>query len=137
MKKILSIALSLMLFSGSIGITMGTHICGDRVLKSEWLLGRSALDCGMEVAMQCPVHSTAASLTKKGCCDNVYLSIPQDQKILPGVLSVIPDFIFITCAFPGLNIPGTSSVSPDYAYPIHSPPVATFDRQVRYQSFLI
>ena len=85
MRSFIAILLSSILLTSSMGITMSTHYCHGKAIKSHITLGKQAIGCGMaEESNSC--QSKNRNLAKKqGCCSNKFLSIDLDDNYQPSI----------------------------------------------------
>ena len=84
MKKIISIALILIIMLPTIGLSIGTHICGGEARDYKLVFDVQSLQCEMQATPDkaaCPSHPIEPmnSSDKMDCCDNLLISIETDQ----------------------------------------------------------
>lgn len=138
MKKIFSIALSLILLISSIGMAKSTHFCGGLEMLSELSLQANHIDCGMEEKTpDCSSEESHDHIKSKTCCDNEFelLQMEDDLNIVKSGLDLHFDFALAfvhTFIFNGQVQESTSSENP-----VYTPPVLRQNHQILFQSFLI
>lgn len=120
------------------GLSFATHYCDGQVLKSKVVFGGDELNCGMEAMDDgCASKPTNPSITKKGCCENQYLSLNLEDDFQPSVAQKVIDtnfiFTFVYTFIELLN----PDIEQEVAYRDYSPPLRNMDSQVMFQSFLI
>lgn len=85
----------------------------------------------------CKSNPIEPSISKKGCCENHYLSLDVEDDFQPSHASTQLDinfvFTFVYTYFELLN----SSSKDEVIYGDYSPPLRNIDIQVLFQSFLI
>lgn len=136
MKRIISIALALLLLLGNVGLTYGTHFCGGHAVISEFMIGETHLDCGMGM-MDMDHNDGDIHISAPDCCSNQYISADVDdvtKKELSSEL-IIP---FVTIATAVILFTLTP-IGETKGLPIidTSPPLLEQDFQSAYQVYLI
>ena len=139
MKSAVSILLSVCVLFGSLGITIATHYCYDKAVKTSVLLSLNTFGCGMmETSTACSATGEGSpALTQGSCCDNKFQVADFDDDFKPQTVIPEIDLNFLN-AFVATSIhfsSGPKVVSPRYNF--HPPPLLETDRQVLFQSFLI
>lgn len=80
----LSILLILLTLLPTIGLSIGTHICGGDAKEHKVVFNAQSLQCDMlneATKMACPMHPVEPVDSSKAmdCCDNVLISIETDE----------------------------------------------------------
>ncbi|MDZ7613763.1 MAG: hypothetical protein U5K51_08755 [Flavobacteriaceae bacterium] len=87
MKKVVAIFFTIILLFSNLGFAVGTHYCGGEAVMSKFLLGETALSCGM-AAMESDCdsdHGDGLSFSRSGCCENEYRSFLVDDNYHPSL----------------------------------------------------
>lgn len=136
MKKLISIALTLILLISNVGFTMATHFCGGEAVKSELMLGQKQLGCDMPDMERHGESDSTTRFDAKGCCDNHYQALTiEDDYSLKLVKTLNFDFaIAFVHVFLKSDIPAEFEKQ-QYAH--YSPPLLLRDLPVLNQVFLI
>lgn len=95
MKKVISIALILLLLISQLGLAIGTHYCMGLAVKSEVSLGPAHLDCGMgQMEVPC-ANDGKEMIAQSPCCQNVYVSaeVSDDFRTAPALDQFSPHFV--------------------------------------------
>lgn len=84
MKKSISILLILLTLLPTIGLSIGTHICGGDAKEHKVVFNAQSLQCNMlneTTKTACPMHPVEPMDSSKAmdCCDNVLISIETDE----------------------------------------------------------
>ena len=84
-KKAISIFLTLVLLTGQVGLSLGTHFCGGEAVLSKLTIGEAHLDCGMEEMAPCESNpKNEDQLANEPCCQDHFLSLDIDEDFNPG-----------------------------------------------------
>lgn len=137
MKRFVAILLSTLMLVSTMGFTVSTHYCGGKAIKSHLTLGKSALSCGMKKTPRMCNSDSQHEMTKKGCCENKYLSIDLDDDYQPVIadIDINVEFVF-TFVYTYVQLI-YFDVDREIAFSDYSPPPVRQDIQVLYQTFLI
>lgn len=84
MKKWLHIGLALLLLSGNLGLTVGTHYCMGRPMESRIALGHTHLGCGM-LPEDMPSDSSEEDFP---CCEDQFEALAWDDNLPTGELEI-------------------------------------------------
>ncbi|MEX0812972.1 MAG: hypothetical protein WD048_12205 [Chitinophagales bacterium] len=138
MQKVISIFFTLLLLLSNISLTMATHYCAGFVVKSQLMLGKGDLDCGMhKVKEECPFHSdTKERINKVPCCENEYLTVELKEDFNQTIQKLNFDIDFVQ-AFAQSK---SEKYFPELIFPQYGnyyPPPLDKDIQVLFQTFLI
>ena len=139
MKKIVAISLAFILLFSNLGFAVGTHYCGGEEVMSRFLLGESALSCGM-AAMESNCdsdHGDGLSFSKSGCCENEYRSFQVDDNYHPELVKLVQNFSFAVAFFYTDYFTGLFPSVEKTFYSDYSPPPLEKDLRVLFQTFLI
>lgn len=122
----------------NLGFSFATHYCEGEILKSKIVFGNGELNCGMETMDDnCKSKPIEPSISKKGCCENHYLSLNVEDGFQPSIIQADVDvnfvFTFVYTFIELLN----SDIEQEVAYGGSPPPLRNIDAQVLFQSFLI
>lgn len=138
LKKLIAISLSIILLFSNIGFTFATHYCSGHAVKSKLMLSKGELDCGMlKLDNSCEDDSDEASITKKSCCENAYLSLDVEDDFQPSTLLPEINIAFVLSFVYTFFELFNSSIELKSVYEDFSPPFRSIDFQVLFQSFLI
>ncbi len=140
MKRLLSIFLSILMLTGSTGITMATHFCGGEAMETQLMYGHAALGCGMnDMEKECERQKDSSEhlLKTENCCANHYTTIESDDTITSKqVFQTINLKFFVAFAFTYLGLQ-PSEVDNNSQYTNYSPPLLKQDIPILHQSFLL
>ena len=139
MKKTIAILLSLLILFGNVGLTIATHYCGGKAVKSGIVFGKESLGCGMEsMQSSCDVSTNTAILKTKKCCSNQYTELKIDDSYkLPTSNKTLEKKVAIclqTTTFFQTAIYSEKRKQNDHNY---IPPLLQRDLSVFHQTFLI
>ncbi len=138
LKKIVSIAFSLMILLSNVGLAKTIHLCMGTEMESAIGFSTSHIECEM-TKKKADCHSTAdtTSHEEKDCCDEEFELLVLDQEPQKSKLNleISPEFVVsLVYTFFGVSIFATEKKENYTDYP---PPVLKQDLQVLHQSFLI
>lgn len=139
-KKAFSILLAMLMLTVNVNITLATHYCGGRAVKTSLAFGQEQISCSLPIGeSQSSCEKAMTSLQKKkNCCENRYFSFSNDGEFNhPKVISPNLDFqivAVISKPFPS-NINFSPTETESLTSLAHSPPLIQQDRQVLYQVF--
>ena len=137
-KKILSIALALIMLSTNMGFAIATHYCGGMAVESQLVFGHEALNCGMaNMDKGCETQPEGMHLSKKSCCENKYQSLDTEDDFKPTIAQSMVNVDFVAAfVITFLHLP-ISSTDEEPQYANYSPPLINQDISVLHQVFLI
>jgi hypothetical protein len=76
MTRTISIFLVLVLLSTSINLSIVSHYCGGRLIKTKLITGNGIASCGMnEMTSDCDGRAGGTGLTKEDCCKDDWLQV--------------------------------------------------------------
>jgi len=78
LKSSICIVLIINLLSSTIGITLTSHICAGKTIKSALNIGKSDISCGMKMKT-CKKYNPLENSLKRECCKNIYEKINMDN----------------------------------------------------------
>lgn len=138
LKKILSIAFSLMILLSSVGLAKTIHRCMGTEMESAIGFSTTTIDCGM-AKKKADCHSKAGSTSQdeNDCCDEEFELLVLDQDLQKSTLHLDYSQEFVVSlvyTFLGISIFSTET---NENYTDYLPPVLGQDLQVLHQSFLI
>jgi hypothetical protein len=138
-KRILAIFITMLMLTTNVGLTFASHFCGGMVVKSTFLLGQSAIGCGMsDTDAACEISCESSEIQRKNCCENTYKSV-----------TINDDYNRITCKNPDDSFKFIAAFINSYTnlyslntlknaeYFYYLPPLLKQNFQVINQSFLI
>jgi hypothetical protein len=135
----MSILLSVSIFLGSLGLTVGTHYCFDQAVETRILFDLEDFGCGMarmEVNDQIK-NEGDDNIGQRSCCDSKFdvADIDSDFKLQAIDHTLNLNFLtsLIVSSVDLMGPPPAEEIVPSY----HSPPLIEHDIQVLFQSFLI
>ncbi|WP_306639760.1 HYC_CC_PP family protein [Sanyastnella coralliicola] len=139
MKKVLAIFLSVLMLTSNVGITLATHYCGGKAVKTSIMLGQEDLSCGMtEMEPYCEKHHESPTITSKSCCENQYVRFEIEDDYRSSSIVEIPLQIgFIAAFIIGYINLYFFDASTEAEYLKYSPPLLDLDIPVFIQSFLL
>jgi hypothetical protein len=140
-KKVISIALSLLTLMSQVGYALNTHYCGGEAMKTSFTLAASELSCGMmdEETTNCEEKDQEqSSFQEKPCCENKHQLFQSENEYKKPVeaQNFTPDFA-IAFLLVSNNLLATTPINEQLFVPTKSPPLLDRDRQVLFQTFLI
>jgi len=138
LKKILSIAFSLMILLSSVGLAKTIHLCMGTEMESAIGFSTSHIECEMaKKKPSCHSEKDSNEHEEKDCCDEEFELLVLDQDLQKSSLSLdySPEFVVsLVYTFLGIStLPTETSID----YTNSPPPLLRQDLQVLYQSFLI
>jgi len=96
MRKAIAISLSLILLLSKVGLTLGSHYCGGKIVKSQLMIGAKNLDCGMpDMDTTCENNDASNSVQSIPCCENHYTTASLNDGFTATSLITAPNLIFI------------------------------------------
>ncbi|WP_425638641.1 HYC_CC_PP family protein [Algoriphagus yeomjeoni] len=138
MKKILSIAFSLMILLSSVGLAKTIHLCMGTETESAIGFSTSHIECEMaKKKPSCHSEKESSKHEEKDCCDEKFELLVLDQDLQKSSLNLdySPEFVLsLVYTFFGVSVFPTEKNENYNDYP---PPVLRQDLQVLHQSFLI
>lgn len=64
------------------GLTIATHFCHGHAVKSQLVFGEANIDCGMaKMKKSCHATTSEASVKRKSCCENDYISLGTEKTL--------------------------------------------------------
>ncbi|MFT4857471.1 MAG: hypothetical protein ACI9UV_000709 [Algoriphagus sp.] len=138
MKKILSIAFSLLILLGNVGLAKTIHLCMGSEMESAIGFSTSHIECEMaKKKPNCHSEKDASEHKEKDCCNEEFELLILDQDLQKSTLNLdySPEFLVsLVYSFLGLTI---FPVETNENYTDYPPPLLRHDLQVLHQSFLI
>ncbi len=138
MKKIFSIALSLLILFGNVGLAKTIHSCMGTEMEEAIGFSASQIECGMvKKKPDCHPLKEVPTHEEKDCCEDEFelLILDQDIQKSDSNLELNHDFtISLVFAFLGITF---LPIQTDSIYKDYPPPFLKQDFQVLHQSFLI
>jgi hypothetical protein len=138
LKKILSIAFSLMILLSSVGLAKTIHLCMGIEMESAIGFSPSHIECEMaKKKPNCHSEKDSSEHEEKDCCDEEFELLVLDQDLQKSTLNLdySPEFVIsLVYTFLGISI---FPVETNENYSDYPPPILRQDLQVLHQSFLI
>ena len=141
MKQIVSILFSVILLLSHLNLTIGTHLCEGKAVKTKLMVGHESLSCNIEdMEMSCNDSDTEnkdLSFAKLPCCENQYqtFSLSDDFVKIAAETNLNIDFVVVLAYISPDDILSPKTTHHKFAdYP---PPLLEKEIQVLFQSFLI
>jgi hypothetical protein len=106
-RKVIAIALSLILLLSNAGLTLASHYCGGKAVSTSLMLGPGNIGCGMaDTPGNCEMPGKdAASLDAADCCQNAFTTLEVEEPIGAEAWSLMPNPVFaVAFAVSSLNI---------------------------------
>ncbi len=125
-----------MLISSS-GLTLATHYCGGRAVKSELKIGQSELRCGMSINSSAENGCNEKKEIKRNCCRTEFLTMDLDDEIENDFLRVSVNHHFLQSFVQVFIVQPVKVAEKQEVFVYASPPPKKQNRQVLFQSFLI
>lgn len=138
MKKILSIAFSLLILLGNVGLAKTVHFCMGDEKDAAIGFSTSHVDCEMKKkTSDCHSQKESSSHEEEDCCDEEYELLVLDQDIQKSQVSNDISFDFVIAyVYTHIGLPFFST-DKNTNYQDYPPPVLKNDLQVLHQTFLI
>ncbi len=96
MRKAIAISLSLILLLSNVGLTLGSHYCGGKIVKSQLMIGAKNLDCGMpDMKATCEKENASNTIQPIPCCENHYTTASLKDGFTASGIIAVPNVIFI------------------------------------------
>jgi len=139
MKQFFAISLAVLLLLMNSGVTISSHYCGGKVVKSVVAFGKSDVGCGMkEEPKPCKNNSRNETVKKVPCCANEYLDMDIEKDFTPTAANLSDfDFEFTAVVLAIYANPYFFTPSSKKEYLDYPPPILHHSVQVMFQSFLI
>ncbi len=135
-KKIISIALIIILIASNIGLSMNTHFCGGKAVETSFSIGIDRLTCGMPQSEKTPL-SSETSFQAKPCCEDQHQVLEVDEKAEAKTITSVISVPFLVAYTTLFILPAFAVDVEKPHFPYYSPPIPKQDAQVLFQSFLI
>jgi hypothetical protein len=138
MKKVFAIVFTLLMLTSSVGITIATHYCNGKAVKTALSLGLADVECDMaDRPASCGKNDHSSALNKKNCCANDLVQVTVEDYTAPAVMHSSPDFHFVAALATVYYNLYDVQASPEVRCEEYSPPLPDRNIQVMLQSFLI
>ncbi|WP_139316568.1 HYC_CC_PP family protein [Algoriphagus marinus] len=138
MKKILSIAFSLLILLSNVGLAKTIHLCMGTEMESAIGFSTTEIECEMaKKKPNCHSEQESSKHEENDCCDEEFELLVLDQELQKVQLAsdYSPEFVVsLVYTFLGISFFPIENHTNYQDYP---PPILRQDLQVLYQSFLI
>lgn len=141
MKQVFAIFLTLLMLTTNVGISLATHYCGGKAVKSSVSFTQNYLECGMTVQDEqaCEKIPETDSIKQEKCCKNTFstFSIEDDfNNSTPASLTF--DDIKLEATFVFSFVQNYFFIQEEAkVFSASSPPLIKQDKTILYQVFLI